>query len=136
MRFEHFIKNGKVRRVEPDPNLAKALYQRSKDHLQFIDPLKIDKIGCVSIMTLYYESLRVLIEGFCEEEGYKVFSHEAFTAYLKEKGKEYEAEVFDRMRKIRNGINYYGEEITPEDVIQHKKDILKVIDQLQRWKNS
>ena len=43
------------------------------------------------------------------QEGFKSFSHEASIAYLLNKGfSESEISEFDRFRRIRNGIKYYG----------------------------
>ena len=50
------------------------------------------------------------------KKGFKIYNHECFTAFLKEfMDLDSESIDFDNFRKIRNSINYYGEDITIED---------------------
>ena len=73
---------------------------------------------------MYYEALREIIEALASKEGYKVYSHEAFTAYFKQL-KDYEfAEKFDRFRKIRNAANYYGK---PVDIGEAKASAVEIM---------
>ena len=50
---------------------------------------------------------------------------------MKEKNENLIAEKFDRFRKIRNGINYYGKNITSEECKENIKEIIKLINMLK-----
>ena len=50
---------------------------------------------------------------------------------MREKGENLIAEKFERHRKIRNRINYYGKSIAAEEVNENKEDIKKVINILK-----
>jgi len=39
---------------------------------------------------------------------------------------------FDKFRKIRNDINYYGKNISPEEVKEYSKEITNLIKELKQ----
>ncbi len=70
-------------------------------------------------MTLLYDALRELLEAVALENGYKIYNHECYTAFLKEIINEsYLGDEFDKFRVLRNGINYYGRKINQEEGIE------------------
>ena len=131
MEFNDFIKNGKVRKGEKDVMLAKSLVNAAKQDLEFLESLEVNELSARKIFSNYYDTLRTIIEAMAALDGFKIYSHEAFTFYLKDKNEENSAMDFDRFRKIRNRINYYGKEISKEEVLQHKGKIKKLIKSLQ-----
>lgn len=132
--FEDFIKNGKVRKGEPDIALAKSLVAMSASHFTFISAIKITEQNASPVLVNYYESLREICEAICARNGFKVYSHEAFTNYLKEKlNEERIAETFDRLRKLRNGVNYYGEQVNSAETEAAAKEI-KVVNEILKKK--
>lgn len=132
MMFEDFIKNRKVRKAESDISLAKSLIAMSAYQLAFASSVKITNENASPILVNYYEALRQICEAICAKNGFKVYSHEAFTIYLKEKlGEERIAETFDRLRKLRNGINYYGEQVSSSETAAAATDVKKLINALK-----
>jgi hypothetical protein len=132
MNFQSFIKQGKVRRGEPDISMSKSLVKMSENHILFLKSLEITETSCNTIFTTYYEALREIIEAITIKYGYKVYSHEAFTFYLKEKLNETAvAEKFDRYRRLRNNVNYYGKPISTDETKIAKEDIQKIIQKLR-----
>lgn len=127
MKFEEFIKNKKARISEKDIPLAKSLLKNSLRDLKFLETLKINEDSARKITTNYYEVLRSILESLASLKGYRIYEHEAFTYYLKEINEHAFAIKFDRIRKIRNSINYYGENISVEEVKEIKEDIEKMI---------
>ena len=127
MIFETFIRQGIVRRASIDKLLAKSLFQNSKKDLEFLDSLKINEKSSRKLMTNYYDVLRSILEAISAIKGYKIYSHEAFTYFLKENGEDLLSIKFDRFRKIRNSINYYGKDISKEETKENIKEIKKII---------
>jgi hypothetical protein len=124
MNFEDFIKQKKVKRGEQDTQLAKSILETIKIDRKFLDKQKIDEFSSRRLMCNYYDVLRSIIEAIAALDGIKSYSHEAFTYYLKEKKKEENiANKFDRYRKIRNQLSYYGKTISTED---SKKNIAEI----------
>ena len=131
MNFEDFIQKGHVRRSTPDKALAKSLISAAEQDLKFLKTLKLDDYSARKIMTNYYDVLRSILEAITSLEGYKVYSHEAFTYFLKDKREDLLAEKFDRFRKIRNKINYYGKSISAGEVKEHISQIIQLIEGLK-----
>lgn len=121
MNFETFIANGKVRKGEKDFQKAKALILMSEKGLMTADTLPLNDTTASFVLTIAYESFREIIEAICLKEGYKVYSHEAYTFYLEKLGEEKIAFHFDRLRKLRNGVNYYGKPVAIETAQEAKK---------------
>ena len=101
--FEFFLAKGDVKKQSPNKNLALATFKDGLERIEFAKQLLI-----------------------------KSFSHEASIAHLvKEDFKEQDLSEFDRFRKIRNGIKYYGKDC---DIIDTKQAILladKIITKLK-----
>jgi hypothetical protein len=131
MRFKDFLARGQVRNASPDISLAKALVITSKQDLEFLKGLKINETSARKIMSNYYDVLRSILEAISSIDGYKIYSHEAFTYFMKEKGEETISIKFDRFRKIRNKINYYGKDISVEEVNEYVLEILEMIRDLK-----
>ncbi len=123
MNFIDFIKDGKVKKSLVDKALAKSLLSGITIDLKFLNKITIDEFSARKIMISYYDTLRSILEAIAALDGYKIYSHEAFTIYLIEKDEEVLANKFDRFRRIRNAINYYGKDIS---VIECKENIISI----------
>jgi hypothetical protein len=77
-----------------------------------------------------YESLRQHLEALAFEEGFKVYSHEAYTAYLLDKKLTVLAHRFDRLRKLRNGVHYYGRSVEQSTASSALRTVLASIEEL------
>ncbi len=130
MKFEDFIEKRLVRKASKDINLAKSLLQNIKRDLEFLDGLEINENSSRKLMTNYYDVLRSVLEAISTINNYKIYSHEAFTYFLKEKGEDVFAIKFDRFRKIRNSINYYGVDISIGETKENIKEIKNMIKRL------
>jgi len=127
LRFKDFIKEGKVKKGEKDSQLAISLIDTAKQDLNFLNAIKLTEISARRLVINYYDVLRSLIEALAALDGLKVYSHEAFTYYLQEKKEDILSRKFDRFRKIRNGLSYYGKEINiteAEDILIEMKSII------------
>ena len=131
MKFEDFIEKGKVRKGSRDISKIKSLLQTSNNHLSFLKDQNIDDISAGSILVTYYEALREVTEAMCLKEGFRVYSHEAFAYFLKEKDEIPESVKFDNLRKLRNSVNYYGEKVNASEVKAAKEQIVELIPYLK-----
>ncbi len=132
MKLSDFIEKGQVRKASQDVPLAKSLISTAETDLKFLDGLEIGQNSARKIMSNYYDVLRSVLEAISAIDGYKIYSHEAFKYFLIEKDEPVIAEKFDRFRRIRNGINYYGKNITPEEVKENVNEMIKLIAALKR----
>lgn len=131
MKLNDFIKKGDVRKASKDISLAKSLVETANIDMKFLQNLEINENSARKIMTNYYDVLRSILEAISTLDGYKIYSHEAFNYFLKEKNENLIANKFDRFRKIRNGINYYGKNISVEEVKEHVSEITGLINTLK-----
>lgn len=70
-----------------------------------------------TIYNLNYDILRELTEAFLVFDSVKILNHKCLFAYLCLKHPELEFDwlFFEKVRKNRNGINYYGQLVTYKD---------------------
>ena len=129
MDWEECCKKRFVKDISKDSEFVNSLIKTSENKLKSEGKLIIDETTASSKISLAYDSLRELLEALSIKNGYKIYNHECYTAYLKEiLNKGDFGEEFDELRKIRNSINYYGKEISIEDA----KDTLERIKNLRK----
>lgn len=132
--FNFFLRKGDVRRQKPDFNLSKATLREGVERLAFVQSLKAKP---KYILENAYEAMREAADALLYHDGFKSYSHEASILYCGMKGfGETDLRSFDRFRKIRNGIKYYGEDCMEEDaraaVALAQKIIGKIQEMLQK----
>ena len=78
---------------------------------------EINEENAEYIVAEVYDVIRELVEARLSLEGYKSYSHEATVLFLKKFKDFSESEIYflDNLRKIRNGIKYYGKEADAEE---------------------
>lgn len=130
MIFKDFIKTGQVRTSSKDISLSKSLYMTALNDLEYLKIQEITKISARKIVVNYYDCLRQILESMSSLDSYKIYQHEAFKYYLIEKDENVISEKFDRFRKIRNKINYYGEDISIDEAKEVTQEIKRIIDVL------
>ncbi len=130
MNFSDFIKKGHVRKASSDMQLVRSLYKNTINDLAYLNTQKISEISARKVVVNYYDCLRAILEAIASLDGFKVYQHEAFRFFLKEKAEDTASVSFDRFRKIRNRINYYGQDILIEEAIELVEGMKKLISYL------
>ncbi len=115
--FEVFIKDGSVQVRRKDPKLATNLIKSGVDRIRYAESHKLTKEDAQYILENSYESLRELADAELAVQGYKSFSHEAAISFLQRfpEFKRPDLEIFDKLRKKKIGIKYYGESASIEE---------------------
>lgn len=133
--FSFFITKGEVKKQSPDRNLATATFKDSEERLMLAKSL-VTMAKAKYVLENAYESMREAADAVLYNEGFKSFSHEASIVYLLKKGfSESDIAEFDRFRKIRNGIKYYGgdcDESDAEATIKLADKIVNIVKELLR----
>ena len=79
--------------------------------------------------------MREYCEAIGYSKGYKFLDHESIGFFIRGLLKEQSIYgKFYRYRKLRNGINYYGEDINIETVKEALVEIPKLIKELEKYK--
>jgi len=128
MDIEECFQKGLIKKTEVDENLIKSLIEMSKIKEDAVRKASVDNVNISAYISLAYDSLREAMEAICIYKGYKVLSHICIGELLKNLFKEFEYEEFDRLRWIRNSINYYGTKVE----FKQGKEIINKIFNMKR----
>lgn len=121
-----------VKPIKVDHNLLDSLVKSSSKKFQSQKRLDLDDTTAGSKISLTYDALRELLEALAISKGYKIYNHECYTAFLKEIMKESSlGDNFDKFRRIRNDINYYGKDVSSDDSRQVIEDMTAFIETLK-----
>ena len=133
MNFENLIRNGIVKKVPKDAIRAKSLIKSAEQALGTAKDIPIEEDKLKTIFRELYESLRQYCEALGYLKGYKFLNHESIAVFLDEILNEKEISIkFDRYRKLRNGINYYGNDIDTSTVKEALKEIPLMVNKLKK----
>jgi hypothetical protein len=114
-----------VKEIKGDNELINSLIKQSRKKIitDKFSPFNEDTISTKFCNN--YDSLREVLEAIALQKGFKIYNHECFTGFIKEVlNLEKESFDFDNLRKIRNSINYYGQDIS---VIEGKRLIKEIV---------
>jgi predicted transcriptional regulator len=135
--FEDFIKEGSVRKVSPNRQLAKSLIKIANLRLKNTETMKITDENSFNVVENCYEAIREMIDALMSLRGFKSYSHEATVEFLKE---FYSMKVgyavvskVDRYRRLRNDIKYEGLLTTKseaEEILKNTKIVTSILMQL------
>jgi hypothetical protein len=115
-----------VKETTSDQSLINSLIKSSNAKIESNNRLELDDITSNTKLGIVYDALREVLEALSIKNGFKIYNHECFTAFLYEILKDSLSSYdFDRFRKIRNQINYYGREIELNEAKILIKDIIK-----------
>ncbi|MBI2208762.1 hypothetical protein HYU50_04680 [Candidatus Woesearchaeota archaeon] len=124
MDWEECCNKRIAKEAKPDEDMINSLVKSSKNKMESESKLSMDNITAASKLSLAYDSLRELLEALALKNGFKVYNHECYTAFLREVLSEsHQAEEFDEIRKARNSVNYYGKEVSEQEA---KEMILRI----------
>jgi hypothetical protein len=134
MDFNECLKKRIAKEVKEDGNLISSLIKTSQNKLNSGEKLELNDITSNSKISLLYDSLRELLEALAIQNKYKIYNHECYTYFLKEiLNESTRGDEFDKLRKIRNSINYYAKEVSlveAKDIMERIKKLRKQILQL------
>jgi|SRR3989344_2552406 len=110
-RIKNFVKETKT-----DEELINSLLHQSTKKLITDKFSPLNKDTASTKFSNNYDSLREVLEALAIRRGFKIYNHDCFSGFLKEIMKlEKESFDFDKLRRIRNSINYYGKDVSLEE---------------------
>lgn len=133
MKFEIVLKNRKARIIPINKIRAKSLIISSEEAIKNAKEIPLNEGKQKTILRELYEGLRQFCEAIGYSKGYQFFDHESITFFVEEILKENLLAIkFDRYRKLRNGINYYGNELSLITAKEALIQIPKMIGELKK----
>lgn len=117
-----------VKESSVDKNLISSLVRSSERKLATDKFAPLNEVTASTKIANNYDSMREVLEALSVSRGFKIYNHDCFVGFILEVLKTpSEANCFDKLRKIRNGINYYGKNVNVEDA----KKIIKELNELR-----
>jgi uncharacterized protein (UPF0332 family) len=136
MNFKESINKNYAKQVPIDKFRAENLIKSAEQAIKTAKIIPINDGTSKTIFRELYEGLREYCEAIGYLKGYKFLSHESVGYFIKDILNDQKIfGKFDRFRKIRNAINYYGEQIEIETVKQAIKEIPELIRKLNKYLN-
>ena len=125
MDIDDCFRKGLIKKTKVDKELIVSLIEMADIKEKTVQTAKIDEINISAYVSLAYDSLREILEAICISKGFKVLSHICIGEFLRKNIKGFDYNDFDRLRYVRNSINYYGIKVEFE---QGKEMIQKIFD--------
>lgn len=117
-----------VKEIKEDEELVCSLIKTSENKQASEKKLPLEQVTAASKLSLAYDALRELLEALAIKKGFKIYNHECYTAFLKERVHDSgKGDEFDEIRKERNAVNYYAKEITPAEADRLIQNIYTLI---------
>lgn len=117
--FNAYLREGKVKRQRPDPEVAKSLFGKGEQRLSYAKSKKIDEANASFVLEDAYEAMREAAQALMSLRGFKPYSHEATISFLKEfHGASFNEEEmfrFDTFRQLRHDSMYKAASVSVED---------------------
>ena len=126
MELNECYKRGFIKKTKPSTNLIKSLIEMSDMKELTVNEAKLNEVNISVYVSMAYDSLREVLEALCISKGYKVTSHICIGKLLKTLVIGFNFVDFDRLRYIRNSINYYGTKIDYDQGRELIKKIFKI----------
>ncbi len=121
----------KIIKISPNIERAKSLVKSSEKTLKFAKKNVLNEENSGVLLCNYYESLIELLHSFAYFKGFKILDHQSFYGFINEEFKSIDkAMLFDKYRKIRNSVIYYGKEIdinVAKSGIREIEDLIKFL---------
>ncbi len=137
MNFKLSLGNGRVKKVLPNSIRASSLFNSSSQAIETAKSIQLNTNTSKTILRELYEGLREYCEAIGYLKGYKFVNHESIGFFLRDIIKEQTIyKKFDRYRRLRNGINYYGDGVDIETVKDAASEIPKLINELKKYTKS
>lgn len=134
MNFENSLNEGKAKKVMPNKIRASSLFMSSTQAIETAKVIHLTQNTLKSILRELYEGLREYCEAIGYLKGYKFLDHESITYFLRDILKEeHISKKFDRYRKLRNGINYYGDDVNIETIKEAIIEIPELVKELYKY---
>ncbi len=124
---------GFTKKITSDKYLINSLIKASKKRFESSKRLELDKTTSSSKISLIYESIRELLEALAIKKGFKIYNHECFSSFLDEICHDkILSEEFNRFRKIRNQINYYGKDVPIKEAEEIIRNLISFQNKIRR----
>ncbi len=133
MTIEDALADGKIRIVAKNKARARSLIKAAEESLEVIKEIPVHQKSSKTILRDLYECLRQTAEAKAFEHGYKSETHESLTEIIRDVLRKPKIALsFDKLRRLRNGINYYGDDVDIETVKHYLEEVPKMMKEINQ----
>lgn len=140
MSWETCCLKGLIKEVSVDFERIESLKHTAENKIISSSMLAPNNITISSIIGLLYDAARELLESVALQNGYKLYNHECYVSFLRKIiGDEKMSDYFNAARLARNGVNYYGEQVSLEKgrlIIKDLNELIAFLRDLLRQEHS
>lgn len=130
MDWEECLDGLFVKQARRDDFLISSLLKSSSKKYESSRMLVLNETTASSKVILAYDSLRELLEALALSKEFKIYNHDCFCAFLKAiLSESFVSGQFDKIRRVRNAINYYGKDISLDEA----ESLLVQIDEIRSF---
>lgn len=117
-----------VKDVPADEELARALIRQAQNRRASAERLELDEISASTLITLWYDVIRLHLESATARSGAKVYNHACYVGFARTVLEDDTlAAGFDTLRLIRNGVLYYAEDATIEQAKRFRSEVERLV---------
>lgn len=122
-----------IKKVTPDKEQAKSILRVVNLIEERIKKEDKEKMASL-IIADYYEIIKELITAILLVDGYKTLSHKDLVEYAKKLKElnEYEINIIDSLRILRNKVSYQGFLIEPDYLKRNESNFNSIMEKLYR----
>jgi len=135
MDWDECLQNYDVKEIQKNKETANAFLKLCISRLEITKSMDRQKHAAL-LTESYYEVIKELIIGLMSIHGYKSYTHVCFISFL---SKFYESdfsnndiEIIDKLRRIRNELDYLGVFKGGEFIERNEKRIISIIGKLKK----
>ncbi|MBW2988475.1 hypothetical protein KY318_03105, partial [Candidatus Woesearchaeota archaeon] len=117
-----------VFKISKDEARARALVCLARDRFEFVKSMSHKR--AYKIVEECYEIIKELLTALMYLDGFKTLSHLALLEYFSNNYNvldKKQLKLIDKLRKFRNSIVYYGEQVKQEFLVNYMEEIEGII---------
>lgn len=132
MDWKNCISEGIAVKVDINRERVRSLCNSAAATLKFVENVKLNDDNASILLKNMYDAILELLHAYILSKGYKVLNHLCVGYYLRDQlgNREY-FYLFDKYRKIRNSITYYGANIETEVAEEGMTELRKLFDKIR-----
>ena len=131
--WDKCLEHDMVKERSENPAQARNLLKMARIRLEDNKRREKTEDNISLIVESYWEVIKQMITSLLKLGGYKCYSQECLISYLKEKQEFSQSEIslLNRLRKLRNDIDYEGEFLDKDYLNRNEENIEDIIEELE-----
>ena len=132
MSWGQCLEQSIVTRMQPNPKRASKMLKMAHLRMRFWDWAIEDEFAALKVEA-YYDIIKELIHAHLYIQGYNCSYHLCLISYLREKFPQFDREtiMIDKLRKVRNNMNYKGLIIKKDYLERNEREFKHIIEELK-----